>query len=334
MNATYDNVPYYYFRRYVDPDYAGGTWTKTEIGYFKFDLSPLPADAIIDSVKLYACADYTDAGASFDVHLANSDAWSGDTMTWNNQVGFDGGVIDSVITTEQTWVDTWVSWDVTLAAEQEYLGDGVLSLAIQNGIPSTDDYLAQFYSTSNQPELDIYLEVRAVPESARIDVAVGSNQGGQVNGGPGEVGGMAAVFDNVTAAGDFTGLFDPKPKEGLTAPELVGMNFLLSSDPVQMWDVDFTGQFDGRVLLTFGYDEDALAVPEDELLVFHLLPGGPPYVWEELRVDEPEEFHNLDENWIRVWTDSLSPFILGAVPEPATMGLLAISGAALLRRKK
>ena len=66
---------------------------------------------------------------------------------------------------------------------------------------------------------------------------------------------------------------------------------------------------------------------EEELLVYHqLLSDG----WEPL----PILARDTVGNTLTVTTDSFSMFVLGGVPEPATLGLLLLGGLAMLRRKR
>ena len=108
------------------------------------------------------------------------------------------------------------------------------------------------------------------------------------------------------------------------------MNFFMPTEPLLMWDIQFTGEFTGFVELTSSYD-DSLLLPgfdEADLFVWHTLPGP---TWEQL----PVVGRDLDANTITVLTGSFSDFAIGSnIPEPATMGLLAIGAAALLRRRR
>jgi hypothetical protein len=80
--------------------------------------------------------------------------------------------------------------------------------------------------------------------------------------------------------------------------------------------------------LTFSYDPDLLpaGVAPAELLILHYVDGG----WETLApIALDAGAHTLT-----VQTDSLSPFVLGAVPEPATLGLLAVGAVAMIHRRR
>jgi len=147
-------------------------------------------------------------------------------------------------------------------------------------------------------------------------------------GDSGSVGGIDFVFDNVTTGGQITAEHQVHFDPGLYPESLAAWDFALSSNPAEMWDIEFAGDFTGSVTLTFHYDDTWLTVPEEDLAILHQTAPG---AWEAL----PTISHDVDDNLITVETDSFSPFVLGTeVPEPATMSLLAFGGLALIRRRR
>ena len=116
-------------------------------------------------------------------------------------------------------------------------------------------------------------------------------------------------------------LFGPPPQEPLPnqkyPAELVDtIDFFLPSDPLQIWAIDFDGEFEGIVTLTLGYDDAGLLVPEENLRIYHQLEDIP--YWEIL----PVVSHDLLNNRITVTTTGFSDFVLGAViPLPAAVWL-------------
>ena len=92
-----------------------------------------------------------------------------------------------------------------------------------------------------------------------------------------------------------------------------------------MYELEFTGSFDGTVLLVLGYDDTLLPPGFDEemLALYHFRDD----VW--MRLDG-----TVDSllNTISVTTDSLSPFGIGVLPEPATAWLMLAGAMAVLHR--
>jgi hypothetical protein len=140
-------------------------------------------------------------------------------------------------------------------------------------------------------------------------IPAGQNVSLTLLGGTGTPGGVEVLFSD-TGAGTLTGEVYTISQADLLSnppPDLPTINFQLPSDPVMYWQLDFTGQLNGTVTLTFTYDETTLTVPESQLKVRHYENG----VWVELAgaVDTVA-------NTITVTVTSFSPFAL-AVDSPA-----------------
>jgi len=192
---------------------------------------------------------------------------------------------------------------------------------------------AQAYLKSNPPLTTggpaaearyIGFRVAAVPVDK---VLPGDNRPAETGGGSDTVGGIDFHFEEITAGGVLTGQYKPTPIDELSPGDIDAVNFLLPSDPLSIWAINFGGQFEGTVMLTFCYDDSNLLIPEAYLAIWHKLPSG---VWEML----PVISHDMDANTLTVTTTSFSDFALGAVPEPATLSLLALGSLALLRRRR
>ena len=167
-------------------------------------------------------------------------------------------------------------------------------------------------------------------------VTTGMGVPGQALGGSGLVGGVDAVFGEVTVAGQFVAHHGASPAAQFAITFLgdpAGLDpfaHLLPDGDTQYWSVDFeNGDCTGPVELTFCYDESLLPPGADELLLVmlhHTGAGG----WETLIPTAIDPVANT----MTIQTDSLSPFVLGIVPEPATLALLALGGAGLLAARR
>ena len=157
---------------------------------------------------------------------------------------------------------------------------------------------------------------------------------GSCNGGAAHIGGVDFQFEDVTRAGTIFGEFSKAGENELltriSEGEFSPITFSLAGTTAQLWQLEFDGEHSGRIQLTFAYDPTLFAPGFDfsQLAVFHFTGGR----WEQLNgLVDPAN------NTIQVTSGSLSPFVLGVVPEPSA-GLLASLGGvgffALLRRRR
>ena len=160
-----------------------------------------------------------------------------------------------------------------------------------------------------------------VGQGAGALAAAGADSAGEFGGGDEGIGGFNFTFDEVTTEGIVTSDYTLGAMPG-------PVDFDLAGD-AQLWEIAFTGEFDGQVALTFRYFHETLPSGMDQSLlgIYHQLDSGE---WELLPViaRDPAAYT------ITVLTDSFSPFALGEVPEPATLALLGIGSLAMLRRKR
>lgn len=166
------------------------------------------------------------------------------------------------------------------------------------------------------------------------DIPAGPQAPVAVNGGLGAPGGCEILFEQVDAAGTLDAHYGQGPAINfaitfLPEPDaLDDVADLLPAGDMQYWSLDLDGQISGTIDLTFQYDPGLLeeGVSPGDLVVLHHTPDG----WETL---SPIAYDTVNHT-LTVQTDSLSPFVLGVVPEPTTMSLLAFGGMALLYRRK
>lgn len=183
---------------------------------------------------------------------------------------------------------------------------GALTHATENGFESGSAYTfrrSKFYSIG--PAIDTWVEW---------------------GGGSYVAGGVHANFPEVTHGGTYGGdFFWPDNQEGLEEAIGVGaarlVDFDFASDPFQVWEINFDGQFTREATLWFGYDEMGLRVPEEWLRMRQYVDGE----WVL-----PQQTLHPDDNMVMVTVDSFGPFALSVVPEPSTLVLLAAGGLCLL----
>lgn len=110
-----------------------------ERGWLRFDLSGLPADAVITSASLQLfCWKATGPAMDVAVHAASADAWTESGtggITWNSQPGFAATALDTqTLAADDTSV--WYAWDVTSHVQTKWAGNKLVSLLLK---PVTED---------------------------------------------------------------------------------------------------------------------------------------------------------------------------------------------------
>lgn len=132
------------------------------------------------------------------------------------------------------------------------------------------------------------------------------------------------IFTVTHAIETFANVADPANPYGAGTP-----TFVLPAGVVQIWDLVFSdGSFTGPVQLVFHYDPTGLTLQEELALhIFH-------YTNDQWTVLPGTVDPDLDT--IAITTDSFSPFALGrlAVPEPASLSLLALGTLTILSRHR
>ncbi len=217
-------------------------------------------------------------------------------------------------------------------------------------VPASGEPWTSLYGTSmsdngtivgyaNRPDPDIgwrAVPVLYVPYTVTTtQISIGSHQTASVNGGTSTLGGTEITFEEVVSPGTVTGHYGQGPASDFASTflsdpaALVAVEDMLLPGDFQYWFLDLEmGQFAGLVTLTFAYDP-ALLPPELDparLMILHYRSDA----WESLLPIASDPVAHT----ITVQTDSLSPFLLARVPEPASIVCLIVGwiGGALLRR--
>ncbi|WGS87876.1 hypothetical protein [Methylomonas sp. UP202] len=151
--------------------------------------------------------------------------------------------------------------------------------------------------------------------------------GGSGNGGSGAVGGVNYEFQGDHTDGQFFISYhqeDAKNVQDLIAEGEIGTpNFLIPGDKLQLFEVDFSGEFNGLLKLTFGFDSTLFnGIDESLLRVFH---------WKNNQWEDMGGTIDYTNSTITVFTDSLSPFAVAAAPAAVPVpGAAWLFGSALL----
>jgi len=102
--------------------------------------------------------------------------------------------------------------------------------------------------------------------------------------------------------------------------------FRAAAELIELWDISLDTAFD-EATITFEYDAASHynAVVHSDLRIFH---------YEDGEWVIPTQTIDLEAGTITVVTESLSPFALGLVPEPGTLGLMVGGAIVLLGRRR
>ncbi|WP_428938204.1 hypothetical protein [Fontivita pretiosa] len=168
--------------------------------------------------------------------------------------------------------------------------------------------------------------------SIRTGTVVGNTGtcSGSANGGSSHPGGVDFSFENVIEPGSFFVEYSVVDHEELiervTQGEFSMPDFGIPG-PLQLFELEFDGEFDGDVTLVVGYDDTLLPPGFDPMLLdlYHFAGGA----WSPLggTVDPPN-------STITVVTDRLSYFAVGIVPEPACAAVAVMLALPLLLARK
>ncbi len=169
-----------------------------------------------------------------------------------------------------------------------------------------------------------------VPLADEFTALAAGLQTTSLGGGTGTPGGFDITLDSPDGGTVIGEYFTPTVTEINEQFDLDQIpNFLIPGpSTAQFWDLDFVaGTTPDEFELVFAYDPSLLGgISETALIVLHLLEGGGAEIF---RSGDPGFSIDAAANTITLTTSSLSPFVLGIVPEPGT-GLLVALGLAVL----
>jgi hypothetical protein len=168
-----------------------------------------------------------------------------------------------------------------------------------------------------------------VPHLVSEALSGGGTQFARLLGGETAAGGVNVTLD-VAAAGAVSAVYEPLTTEEIQERVLNGdfadLEFRIPGDEIQLWELDFGGNFSGLATLVFTYDDALLSgvISEDRLAMWHFTGGQ----WVQLA-----GVLDVVLNTITVQVADFSPFALGfAAPEPGTAPLAAAGALAVLLR--
>jgi len=176
---------------------------------------------------------------------------------------------------------------------------------------------------------DILLSLRT---GTRVTVTPGSSGG--CNGGSSVPGGLDFEFDDVDSEGSCFGEYSKADEieisRRIAGDDFEPITFFTPGYPVQIWKVEFSGNFSGKVHLTFAYDPTVLPAGFDESsLCIYQLNGG---VWEKLTSTIDLAKHTITVStgllsWFALGADSGTSFNLNASEDPPGSGTITGSGS-------
>ena len=162
--------------------------TQSYRSYLRFDLSPIPTGAIINSATLTVYVASATGSPTIDV-LSVIQGWTESTITWNNQPIPSPLIIDSQVISSSPG---FVSWDITSLVSM-WFGGKVLNSGICLKGPTSAESYAQFHTRegSNSAYIQVSYEVTYPPGVTTADASSITTTSVALNGNLDSTGGLA-----------------------------------------------------------------------------------------------------------------------------------------------
>jgi hypothetical protein len=198
----------------------------------------------------------------------------------------------------------------------------------QRWVAGAERYELGSLAANQSVSVDILLSLRTGTR-----VSPGTNSTGSCGGGSSVTGGLDYEFDDVHDDGSCFSDYSQSDQEELddriAAGEFGPITFLTAGGPLQVWNVKFTGTFNGLAHFSFGYDPTILPAGFDEtqLAIYHYHNGA----WSKLTstvdpVGHSISFSTPDLSAFALGADAVVTYTVEATPAPANSGTITGAG--------
>jgi len=309
----------------------------TGLNFFQFLHGLNSTESLYDN-RAYASGVGTFGEYRYDTTQSGVDAsWSGSGATFRDYISFGSKV--APVAVENGYFGSVDAGDdhssakpsvgVHLSVEDDALtGVDYFSPSDQYWVGGAQKYALGLLADGQTKSFDVMLSIK----TGTVVSSLGDCDE-IANGGDAQVGGVRFRCNEITKAGSFFAEFDNEI-EADELDDLIEDQILIAptfqlAGKLQLFRLDFDGEFDGLMNVTLHYDETLLppGFDENNLAIYHYTGGE----WVLLNgvVDPVNHTITFD-------TDSFSPFGVGALPEPSTIGLAGIGlvGLAVTVRRR
>ena len=240
----------------------GGNYQSAARFYLKFNLPEPLANTEVISATLtgfyYDDFDENDDG-THGIYFVSSDSWSESTITFENQPGQAFGLPEATFDAAEANPGGFISWDLTPIVNQEYQGDGTLSLlfhAAQESVISDNRNFEYFVEKEYDSSKAFRLEITTAEadtnslsqnlryEAEQLDLSGYSVESVEQSGASG--GQQISLKNTGFDSGSATGIFD-----GITGTYQVVVGYYDENDGISRATVTVAGES-----VDFEFDQD------------------------------------------------------------------------------